>query len=160
MPGLPQYRQGRLIWAWLRSGSQKKERHPAVIISADSEIIQPERFDPRKDIDKVNAVAVVGVSTQFKRYPPYVPLPYLSASGGHPTTKLTEECGACIGWYDWVILEDDVIARGGDVPAPELERILEGVAQDLGRRLAVKADQLSKELTGLSELLARLIGEP
>ena len=28
----------------------KKEKHPAVIITADSDIIQPEQFDPRRDI--------------------------------------------------------------------------------------------------------------
>jgi hypothetical protein len=60
----PQYRQGRLLWAWLRSRSGKKERHPAIILTADADIIQPERFDPRKDIGKVNAIAAIGVSTE------------------------------------------------------------------------------------------------
>jgi hypothetical protein len=71
----------------------KKEKHPAVIITADSDIIQPEQFDPRHDIGKVNAVAVIGVSTKYLRYPPYVALPYSPNKGGHTVTKLTQDCG-------------------------------------------------------------------
>src|SRR4051794_5115893 len=99
MPTPRTYRQGRILWAWLRSGSGKKEKHPAVIITADRDIVQPEAFDPRQNLDAVNAVAVVGVSTQYKKYPPYVILPHSSHGGGHVVTKLTKPCAACIGWY-------------------------------------------------------------
>src|SRR5260221_14487957 len=124
---LPTFRQGRILWARLRTQGGKKELHPAVIITADRDIIQPERFDPRKDINVVNAVAVVGVSTEFAKHPPYILLPYSPNKGGHAVTKLTEDCGACIGWYDWVGLEDDVEGKGGDVPSAEMDQIMEGV---------------------------------
>src|SRR5437016_8256843 len=156
----PKYRQGRLLWAWLRSRIGKREKHPAIILTADQDIIQPEQFDPREDIGKVNAVAVIGVSTEYKRYPRYVRLPHSPNPGGHPITKLTQECGACIGWYDWIVLEDDVLTRGGDVPAAEMDQIMLAVARDFKQRLAAKADALSKELRGINELLARLMGEP
>src|SRR5215217_448511 len=135
---LPTYRQGRILWAWLRAQSGKKEKHPAVIITADRDITQPEDFDPRKDINTVNAVAVVGVSTKYRNYPPYVALPYSPNPGGHPITKLTEDCGACIGWYDWVVLEDDVLGLGGDVPPADMDRIVNAIAKDLIEKLQSK----------------------
>jgi hypothetical protein len=59
------FRQGRILWARLRAQSGKKELHPAVIITADKDIVQPEQFDPRARIQAVNAVADIGVSTEF-----------------------------------------------------------------------------------------------
>src|SRR5437588_13091463 len=96
---LPRYRQGRIIWARLRSQRGEKQLHPVAIITATQDIIQPEKFDPRRDPAQVNAVAVIGISTEFSKYPPFVRLPYLQSKEGHPITKLKEECGACIGWY-------------------------------------------------------------
>lgn len=115
-------------------------------------------FDPREDLNRVNAVAVIGISTEFKKYPPYIQLPH--APGGHPTTGLTQNCGACIGWYDWVVLEDEVLGRGGDVPSIAMDEIMIGVADDLKKKLAGKAGGLSKELAGINDLLAKLLGEP
>jgi len=157
---LPTFRQGRILWARLRARSGKKELHPGIIITADRDITQPERFDPRKDINRVNAVAVIGVSTEFAKYPPYVLLPYSAGPGGHRVTKLTQACGACIGWYDWVVLEDDVEGYGGDAPPAELDRILDGIAMDLATKLKSKVAAINKELTHLHEMLASLIGEP
>src|SRR5437667_309497 len=146
MPSRLRYRQGRIIWARLRARSGKKEKHPAVIITADQDIVQPEDFDPRKNIDRVNAVAVVGVSTEYKKYPPFVLLPYSSNPSGHPATKLTQACGACIGWYDWVALEDDVEGRGGDVPPIIMDQIMKAVANDLRIRLSKEAASLNARL--------------
>jgi hypothetical protein len=157
---LPTFRQGRILWARLRARGGKKELHPAIIITAERDIIQPERFDPRKDIDKVNAVAVVGVSTSFAKYPPFVLLPYSSSPGGHPVTKLREACGACIGWYDWVVLEDDVEGYGGDAPPAELDQIMDGITKDLATKLKAKVSALNRELAELHEMLATLIGQP
>ena len=155
------YRQGRIVWALVRSTrAGKKERHPAVIISADSDIVQPESFDPRKDIDKVNAVAVIGVSTKYLKYPPSIALPYAANKGGHALTKLTEDCGVCIGWYDWVVLEDDVLVRGGDVPPAVMNKIMDAVSTDMKANLAKRAAKVSTELAGINDLLSRLIGEP
>ena len=156
----PRYRQGRIVWALLRSGKGKKERHPAVIISSDADITQPEQFDPRANIDKVNAVAVIGVSTKYLKYPPSVSLPYSTNMGGHAVTKLTGDCGACIGWYGWVVLEDDIEARGGDVPPVEMDQIMELVAKDLRVKLSSRAAQMSTQLAGINDLLSRLLGEP
>jgi hypothetical protein len=71
-----------------------------VIITPDRHIIQPENFDPRGAGASVNAVAVVGVSTEYRKYPPFVRLPYSHDRCGHPITKLVEDCGACVQWYD------------------------------------------------------------
>ena len=155
------YRQGRILWARLRAQSGKKEPHPAVIITADRDIVQPQQFDPRKNLDQVNAVAVVGVSTKYARYKlPHVRLPFLASAGGHAITKLKEDCAACIGWYDWVVLEDDVIGRGGDVPPAELDQIMQLIAKDLGGKLTAKLKSVGREMNDLHELLAALIGEP
>jgi len=59
-----------------------------------------------------------------------------------------------------VALEDDVECRGGDVPQAELDQIINAIAGDLEKKLAGKAGKLSRELSGISALLARLIGEP
>jgi hypothetical protein len=160
MPERPRYRQGRIVWALMRSQKGKKERHPAVIISADSDITQPEQFDPRENINKVNAVAVIGVSTKYLKYPPYVAIPYSTNKGGHPLTKLTEPCGACIGWYGWIVLEDDVMGRGGDVPSTQTDLIMDAVAKDLRVKLSARAAQMSSQLAGINDLLSRLIGQP
>jgi len=160
MSDLPRYRQGRIVWAKLRSGKGKKELHPAAIISPTRDVIQPEQFDPRKDPSKVNAVAVIGISTEFERYPPYVLLPYSTAKGGHPITKLNSRCAACIGWYDWVVLDDDVEGCGGDVPPAQMDRIAEAIVGDLRAKLAAKAQMLTNELADVEQLIARLIGPP
>jgi hypothetical protein len=130
-----------------------------VIISADSDIIQPEQFDPRANIDKVNAVAVVGISTKYLKYPPCVALPYSTNRGGHAVTKLTADCGVCIGWYDWIVLEDDIEARGGDVPPGEMDKIMDMVSKDLRVKLSSRAAQMSTQLAGINELLSQLLGE-
>ncbi len=155
------YRQGRIVWALVRSTrGGKKERHPAVIISADSDIAQPENFDPRRNLDKVNAVAVIGVSTKYLKYPPSIALPFAANKGGYAITKLTQDCGVCVGWYDWVVLEDDVLARGGDVPPAVMDKIMEAVATDLKANLAKRAAKVSTELAGINDLLSRLVGGP
>lgn len=70
------------------------------------------------------------------------------------------ECGVCIGWYDWVALEDDVAGLGGDVPAAEMNPIMEGIAKDLEVKLHSRTAVASKTLAELHRLLADLIGEP
>jgi hypothetical protein len=156
---LPPYRQGRILWARLRAQSGKKELHPSVIITANRDIVQPEDFDPRHNLNAANAVAVIGVSTEFAKYPPYVLLPYSPNKGGHALTKLTQACGACIGWYDWVVLEDDVEGKGGDVPPAEMDQMMTSIAKDLTKKLKTKAATMNQDLSQLHELLALLIGE-
>src|SRR5258706_3547010 len=113
----PEYRLGRIVWTYLRtSDGRRKEQHPAVIISPNSEIIQPKHFDPRRHPGEDNEVAVVGVSTKFRRYPDLVHFVLPFRTGGHPETKLKTECAAIIGWYDLIVIEDDVLDLAGQVP--------------------------------------------
>lgn len=155
----PTFRQGRILWARLRSRSGKRELHPAAIISSDRDIVQPEHVDPRKAVNEANAVAVVGISTEFAKYPPYILLPYSPNKGGHAITKLTQACGACIGWYDWVALEDDVEGKGGDVPPAEMDRIMNATAADLAAKLKRKVAIVGRDLVELHEMLERLLGK-
>src|ERR1700733_3591516 len=94
----PQYRHGRIIGAYLRpSQTGPRQLHPAAILSPDSEIIQPEKFDARQGGE--NFVVVIGISTKYQFHPdPYIKLPFHPS--GHPITKLTKDCAAVIGWYD------------------------------------------------------------
>jgi hypothetical protein len=59
-----------------------------------------------------------------------------------------------------VVLDDDVEARGGDVPRSVMDQIAAGIVNDLSKALAAKAGLLGKELQGIHELLALVIGEP
>jgi len=74
--------------------------------------------------------------------------------------KMTEACGACIGWYGWVVFEDDVEGRGGDVPPTEMDLIMDAVAKDLRVKLSDRAARMSNQLARINDLLSRLIGEP
>jgi hypothetical protein len=89
-----------------------------------------------------------------------VELPYSTNRGGHQVTKLTAACGACIGWYDWVVLDDDVEGFGGDVPPAEMDLIMRAIAEDLASKIRTKIPDLQKELAQLHVFLASLIGEP
>lgn len=137
MPTTPEYRHGRIIWAYVRPSTKdrRRQQHPAVIISPETEIIQPERFDPRKDPTSENMVTVVGVSTKFRNYPEqrHVELPY--RQGGHPETGLKAECAAIIGWYDVIAIPDDVSDMAGQVPSRIMRQIDEMVRQDIAKRL-------------------------
>jgi len=59
-----------------------------------------------------------------------------------------------------VVLEDDVLALGGDVPTAEMDQIVEAITKDLKVRLSAHAARVSSELAGINDLLSRLIGEP
>ena len=135
------YRQGRIIFAYLRSQSTgKMQRHPAIMLDLDQDITQPENFDPRKTLAE-NIVHVIGVSTKHKFYDQeYIQLPF--SSSGHALTKLREDCGAIIGWYHRVAIPDDVIGFGGDVPAPTMLAINYAVRKDLARKLGTELDML------------------
>jgi hypothetical protein len=105
----PDYRLGRIVWAYLRpSKPGPKALHPAIIISPNSEIVQPEAFDPRADLAKENVIAVVGVSTSYQRFPGLVHFVLPSHSTRHPVTKLTKDCAGMIGWYDVVAIPDEL----------------------------------------------------
>ena len=127
-----QYRLGRIISAYLRTKKAGKQRHPAVIITPDAEIVQPEDFDPRKGGE--NVLVVAGVSTKYKFYQePHIPLPY------HPSrqacTKLTQDCAVIIGWYDAITIPDDVLDFGGDVPPELMLQVNDAVRNDIARRI-------------------------
>lgn len=69
------FRQERIIGAYLRTKKGCRELNPASILTPDSEIVQPEHFDPRAGND--NCVVVVAISTRYSLYPdPYVKLPF------------------------------------------------------------------------------------
>src|SRR5437870_3948176 len=119
MARIASYRQGRILYAYLRSSATgKMERHPAIILNADQDITQPENFDPRTS-QRDNVIYAVGVSTKYKSFNvDYVRLPFTTA--GHAQTGLREDCAAIVGWYHRIFIPDDVIGCGGDVPAPVL----------------------------------------
>jgi len=136
-PRRPEYRHGRIIGAYLTSSSGgKKQRHPAVILTPDSAIVQPEKFDPRGGEE--NVVVVAGISSQYRKHNyPYVPLPYDSSnSSGHAQTKLHSDVAVIIGWYHIVNIDDDRCYWGGDVPAHIMGRINQAVREDIDHRLA------------------------
>src|SRR5882724_5051261 len=100
----PDYRQGRIVWAYLRTRKGKRELHPAVILTPDDEIVQPRDFDPRGGDD--NVVVVAGISTKYSRYADsYVRLPFQPTDRGHPLTKLRKDSAVIVGWYDVVTLD-------------------------------------------------------
>src|SRR5688500_11600816 len=139
------YRLGRIIGAYLRSRKGKRELHPAVIISGDAEIVQPEHFDPRRHAGSDNVVVVVGVSTKFKLYPDaYVTLPFQRS--GHAQTQLTQECAAIIGWYDRVVIPDECQFFAGDVPRPILNDLLRRTRDDIRRRIGREFQTLAEAM--------------
>ncbi len=45
---------GRIVYAYLRSSATgKMQRHPAIILDADDDIVPPEQFDPRKTLARL-----------------------------------------------------------------------------------------------------------
>jgi hypothetical protein len=141
------FRHGGIVWAYLRSSrTGKREKHPAVILSDNADIVQPEQFDPRKGGD--NTVYVIGVSTKYKSHAlPYVQLPY--ESRGHPVTRLTHDCAVVIGWYHRVSIPDDVLAFGGDVPPDRMRQINDAVRQDLARKVQAQLQTVADMLGDL-----------
>jgi hypothetical protein len=124
----------------------KKELHPAVIISPDAEITQPEAHDPRKDGE--NRVAVLGISTQYRKFPdPYIALPYHVRN--HAMTGLNRDCAVILKWYAAISIPDDCDFMAGDVPQ-QLMRTING---------AVRADliaRLGKQIGTFAQLMERL----
>lgn len=151
MAGPPSYRHGRIVWAYLRSNlTAKREAHPAIILDRTGDIVQPERFDPRK-MHGDNTVHVIGVSTKHKKYKfPYIQLPF--AASGHATTKLKVDSGAIVGWYARLAIPDDVIGFGGEVPDDVMTRIDQAVRQDLVKRIG-------KQFETLRQTFEELLGE-
>lgn len=145
----PEYRHGRIIGAYLRTKKGKRELHPAVILTPDAEIIQPEGFDPRKGGE--NVVVVIGVSSKYMHYKePYVQLPFHEP--GHAVTKLTKDSAAIVGWYDIVHLEDDIEFKAGDVPAEIMKQINDAVLKNIQERVP-------KQLLTIAEVVAFLVGK-
>ena len=100
----PDFRHGRIVIAHLLGRNGKREEHPAVIVSPDAEIIQPEQFDPRLGGGNLpaNLVAAMGVSTKFRQFQdPYIKLPV------DAQTQLTKDCAAILNWYDVLDIPDD-----------------------------------------------------
>jgi len=141
----PEYRHGRIIGAYLQSSfGGKKQRHPAVILSPDSAIVQPQNFDPRSGEE--NAIVVAGVSSAYQKYNyPYVQLPYDSSSPkGHPQTRLHSDVAVIIGWYHVISIDDDRCYWGGDVPSAIMGQVNKAVREDIDRRLAKDVTFLNK----------------
>ncbi len=149
-PQRPDYRHGRIIGAYLQpSFGGKKQRHPAVILSPDSAIIQPADFDPRRGED--NLIVVAGISSQYAKYNyRYIRLPYDSnSSGGHPETRLHSDVAVIIGWYHVITIDDDRCYWGGDVPREIMGSINAAAREDIEKRL-------SKDVTFLTQLRSML----
>src|SRR5437870_6098564 len=103
----PDFRYGRIVWAYLRTFKGKREEHPAVILTPTREIVQPERFDPRHGDE--NVVVVAGISTKYREHPqPYVRLPFHPSKDGHPMTGLRKDCAVIVGWYQAIFIPTDI----------------------------------------------------
>jgi hypothetical protein len=128
----PDYRLGRIVSAYLLGRNGKREEHPAVIISPDSEIVQPEEFDPRTGGGTVgaNLVAALGISTKYRNFPdPYIPLP------PGEKTQLIRDCAVILNWYAILDIPDDCEFLLGDVPPRLMEQINIAYRRDLTQRL-------------------------
>lgn len=128
----PDYRYGRVVIARLLGRNGKREEHPAVIISPDAEIVQPEHFDPRLGGGGVaaNLVAALGVSSKYREFnDPHVPLPV------GPQTQLTKDCAVILNWYAVLDVPDDCEYLLGDVPPELMRKVNESYRQDLKTRL-------------------------
>jgi hypothetical protein len=145
------YRLGRIISCFLLGRNGKREQHPAVIISPDIEIIQPEKFDPREagGMVKDNLVAVLGISTKYRNFQdPYIPLPV------GPQTQLTENCAVILNWIATPAIPDDCEFLLGDV-APalmvrinvEYRRLLKDVLSKVEGTLAETLNALAQQRT-------------
>jgi predicted alpha/beta hydrolase len=51
-------------------------------------------------------------------------------------TKLRESCGAIVGWYHRIVIPDDVIGFGGDVPNATMSEIDRLVRADLANKMS------------------------
>lgn len=142
-----EYRHGRIIGAYLKTRKRGRELHPAIILSADWEIVQPHQFDPRRGDE--NLVVVIGISTKYAIYPdPYIKLPF--HPGVHPQTKLTKDSAAIIGWYDVVSIPDDCRFLAGDVPPEVMRQVNSNVRADI-------VQKIGRDFTSLSEILPLLL---
>ena len=143
------YRQGRIVFAYLRSSrTGKKENHPAVILTPDQYIVQPEAFDPR-DFSKENSLYVIGVSTQYRLFKQsHILLPF--APDGHAVSKLKEECAAMIGWYHRIGIPDDIMGFGGQVPPAVMSQIVNAVKLDIPVAVHAEMQELQRMLHGPS----------
>ena len=55
---------------------------------------------------------------------------------------------ACIGWYDWVVLEDEWKAKVA-LPPAEMDQIMDGVAKDLTNKLKQRVENVGRGLQQL-----------
>ncbi len=68
---------------------------------------------------------------------------------GHARTKLCEDCAAIIGWYETIVIPDDVRFWGGDVPADVMIDLNGAIRTDIAKRLG-------REFTDLIEAMSLL----
>ena len=149
----PEYRHRHIIWAYLRTAKGKRAEHPAVILSPDKSIVQPEDFDPRSGTD--NVVVVAGISTKYRTHSnPYVQLPFAATQSGHRVTGLRKDSAAIVGWYQTLFIPDDVTAFSGDVPVKEMQALSTKILTDY---IATVGDQYVTSLEMLAELREILI---
>ena len=144
------YRHGRVLFAYLRASTTgRMQAHPAIVLNANHKIIQPENFDPRRS-GRDNVVHVIGVSTKYRTFgTPYVRLPF--SPTGQVVTALRQDCGAMIGWYHRIVIPDDVIGFGGDVPPGTMSQINRAVREDL-------AKTIGSEMGSLRQVFEELFG--
>jgi len=148
-----EYRHGRIVWAYLRTAKGKREEHPAVILSPNQSIVQPEKFDPRSGDD--NVVVVAGISTKYRSYStPYVELPFHPTADGRPVTLLRKDCAAIVGWYQALFIPDDITAFSGDIPPVQMRELDKKILLDY---ITVVGDQYRTSLEMLAELREGLI---
>jgi hypothetical protein len=141
-----EFRHGRVIACYLPGRNGKREIHPAVVISADNDIIQPEQFDPRKNRD--NLLAVLGISTQYLKFSdPCIRLPH--QGHGNSVTGLNKDCAVILNWYAAIYIPDDCEYLLGDVPRDLMGAINNSVRNDLTVRFGSQVVTLLQLITSL-----------
>jgi mRNA-degrading endonuclease toxin of MazEF toxin-antitoxin module len=103
-------RYGRIVFAWIADRNGFRKLRPAVVVVSDQELAND------------GELILVAITTTFTEPPPEfcVPLPWHPR--GHPTTKLTKRSAAVCNWLS-IIMPDEIVGFGGDVPAKTMQLI-------------------------------------
>jgi hypothetical protein len=102
---------GRIVWAELADANGIRKLRPAVVVTPTDQLAPAKPFD------------VVAVTSRLPDPLPddHVPLPWHPR--GHPRTGLNRRCAAVCTWLAQLV-DGDVRAVAGMVPAPEMSTIL------------------------------------
>jgi mRNA-degrading endonuclease toxin of MazEF toxin-antitoxin module len=103
-------RYGRIVFAWISDRRGYAKLRPAIVVVPDNQITTDDEL------------IVVAITTTFTDPPPEfcVTLPWHPR--GHPVTRLNKRSAAVCDWLA-VIMPDEIVGFGGDVPARTMQLI-------------------------------------